>query len=149
MEGLKIAREHNLPKEICDFILTHHGRGKVRYFYIQWKNNHPGEQVDESAFTYPGPNPMTKEQAVLMICDGVEAASRSLPEYTAENISALVNSIVDGIVSEGYLRRCPISFLDIEVAKRTLVESLKRTYHTRISYPEQKKEDVQPIQDNL
>ena len=147
-EGLKIAREHNLPKEICDFILTHHGCGKVRYFYIQWKNNHPGEQEDESAFTYPGPNPMTKEQAVLMICDAVEAASRSLPEYTAENISALVNRIVDGIVSEGCLRRCPISFLDIEVAKRTLVESLKRTYHTRISYPELKKEDAPSAQEN-
>ncbi|MBP3227210.1 MAG: HDIG domain-containing protein [Bacteroidaceae bacterium] len=137
-EGLRIAREHNLPKEICDFILTHHGRGKVRYFYVQWVNKHPGEQVDEAAFTYPGPNPMTKEQAILMICDGVEAASRSLKDYTAESISTLVTRIVDTIVAEGCLKRCPISFLDIELAKLTLIESLKRTYHTRISYPELK-----------
>ncbi len=137
-EGLRLAREHNLPKEVCDFILTHHGRGRVRYFFIQWKNNHPGETCDEAAFTYPGPNPMTKEQAILMICDGVEAASRSLPEYTPEKISELVTRIVDNIVNEGYLRRCPITFLDIEVAKRTLVESLKRIYHTRISYPDLK-----------
>ncbi|MBQ7633954.1 MAG: HDIG domain-containing protein [Bacteroidaceae bacterium] len=141
-EGLRLASEHNLPKEVCDFIRTHHGRGRVRYFYIQWKNNHPGEQLDESAFTYPGPNPMTKEQAVLMLCDAVEAASRSLPEYTAESISALVTRIVDGIVDEGCLRRCPISFLDIEVAKRTLVESLKRIYHTRIAYPELKNKEA-------
>lgn len=135
-EGIKIAHEHNLPKEVCDFILTHHGRGKVKYFYIQWKNNHPGEQTPEEVFTYPGPNPMTKEQAVLMICDGVEAASRSLPEYTPDSISQLVGRIVDSIVNEGYLKRCPISFLDIEITKLTLIESLKRMYHTRISYPE-------------
>ncbi len=139
-EGLRIAKEHNLPKNVCDMIMTHHGKSKVRYFYVQWKNNHPGEQVDESIFTYPGPNPMTKEQAILMICDGVEAASRSLPEYTSERISGLVNQIVDTIVSEGYLRRCPISFLDIEITKLTLVESLKKIYHTRISYPELNKE---------
>ena len=135
-EGLRIAHEHNLPKEICDFILTHHGRGKVKYFFINYSNKHRGEQIDESAFTYPGPNPMTKEQAILMICDGVEAASRSLPEYTANTISNLVSRIVDSIVQEGYLRRCPISFLDIEITKHTLVESLKKIYHTRISYPE-------------
>ncbi len=142
-EGIRIAHEHNLPKEICDFILTHHGRGKVKYFYINWMNKHRGEQVDESAFTYPGPNPMTKEQAILMICDGVEAASRSLQEYTAENISNLVTRIVDGIVEEGYLKRCPISFLDIELTKHTLIESLKKIYHTRISYPELKNSDTE------
>lgn len=86
---------------------------------------------------------MTKEQAILMICDGVEAASRSLQEYTAENISNLVTRIVDGIVEEGYLKRCPISFLDIELTKHTLIESLKKIYHTRISYPELKNSDTE------
>ena len=79
--GLKLADKNNLPKVIKDFIATHHGRGKTKYFYISWKNEHPGEEPDENLFTYPGPNPFTREQAILMMADAVEAASRSLPQY--------------------------------------------------------------------
>ncbi len=144
-EGLKIAEKYNLPGVIKDFILTHHGKGKVKYFYIQYRNNHPGEEVDESLFTYPGPNPFTKEQAILMMCDAVEASSRSLKEFTEESISDLVNRIIDGQVGERYFENCPITFRDISDAKRVLIESLKTIYHTRISYPELKKEKAAQV----
>ena len=138
-EGVKIAERENLPPIIRDFILTHHGTGLTKYFYIKYCNEHPGEEVDPAPFRYPGPNPFTREQALLMIADGVEAASRSLAEYTEENIAALVNRIVDGDVAEGYFRECPITFRDIALAKLVLIERLKAIYHTRISYPEAKK----------
>lgn len=138
-DGLKLAEKHNLPKVIKDFITTHHGRGKTKYFYISWKNDHPGEEPEEDAFTYPGPNPFTKEQAILMMADSVEAASRSLPEYTEESISNLVEKIIDSQVAEGYFRECPITFKDIATVKAVFKEKLKTIYHTRISYPELKK----------
>ena len=138
-EGLKLADKYNLPTEIKDFIMTHHGLGKTKYFYISYKNEHPKEQIDESVFSYAGPNPFTREQAILMMADTVEAASRSLTEYTEENISNLVNTLIDGQVSDGFYTDCPITFHDINVAKQVLTERLKVIYHTRISYPELKK----------
>ena len=138
-EGVKIAERENLPAIIRDFIVTHHGTGITKYFYIKYKNEHPDEEVDPAPFQYPGPNPFTREQAILMIADGVEAASRSLPEYTEESISALVNKIIDGDVADGYFRECPITFRDIALAKLVLIERLKAIYHTRISYPEARK----------
>lgn len=138
-DGLKLAEKHNLPKVIKDFISTHHGRGLTKYFYISYKNEHPDEEVDQEKFRYPGPNPFTKEQAVLMMADSVEAASRSLPEYTEESISTLVDKIIDTQVSEGYFKECPITFKDIATVKALFKERLKTMYHTRISYPELRK----------
>ena len=138
-DGLKLAEKHNLPKVIKDFISTHHGRGLTKYFYISYKNEHPDEEVDQEKFRYPGPNPFTKEQAILMMADSVEAASRSLPEYTEESISTLVDKIIDTQVSEGYFKECPITFKDIATVKALFKEKLKTMYHTRISYPELKK----------
>ena len=138
-DGLKLAEKHNLPKVIKDFISTHHGRGLTKYFYISYKNEHPNEEVDQEKFRYPGPNPFTKEQAVLMMADSVEAASRSLPEYTEESISTLVDKIIDTQVSEGYFKECPITFKDIATVKALFKEKLKTMYHTRISYPELRK----------
>ena len=138
-DGLKLAEKHNLPKVIKDFISTHHGRGLTKYFYISYKNEHPDEEVDQEKFRYPGPNPFTKEQAVLMMADSVEAASRSLPEYTEESISTLVDKIIDAQVSEGYFKECPITFKDIATVKALFKEKLKTMYHTRISYPELRK----------
>ena len=138
-EGLKIAEKYNLPAVIKDFIATHHGQGKTKYFYVSYKNEHPNEEIDDSLFTYPGPNPFTREQAILMMADTVEAASRSLPEYTEESISMLVNRLIDERVEEGFFEDCPITFHDINVAKQVLIERLKSIYHTRISYPELKK----------
>ena len=138
-DGIKLAEKNNLPKVIKDFITTHHGRGKTKYFYISWKNEHPGEEPNEELFTYPGPNPFTKEQAILMMADSVEAASRSLPEYTEESISDLVDKIIDSQVAEGFFKECPITFKDIATVKTVFKEKLKTIYHTRISYPELKK----------
>lgn len=137
-EGLKMAEKYRLPKDVRAFIATHHGRSKVKYFYITYCNKHPDEKVDEAAFTYPGPNPFTREQAILMMSDSVEAASRSLKEYTDESIRNMVNRIVDSQVSEGYFRACPITFRDISLAKEVFIENLKTIYHTRVSYPEPK-----------
>ena len=143
-EGLKLADKYHLPKVIRDFISTHHGRSQVKYFYIQWKNKHQGEEPDAKLFTYPGPNPFTREQAILMMCDAVEASSRSLKEFTEESIKELVNRIIDGQVQAGYFRECPITFRDIADAKRVLVESLKTIYHTRIAYPELNAKPAEP-----
>jgi putative nucleotidyltransferase with HDIG domain len=138
-DGLKLAEKHNLPKVIKDFISTHHGRGLTKYFYISYKNEHPDEEVDAEKFRYPGPNPFTKEQAILMMADSVEAASRSLPEYTEDSIGTLVDKIIDAQVAEGFFKECPITFKDIALVKALFKEKLKTMYHTRISYPELKK----------
>ena len=138
-EGLKLADKHNLPDVIKNFIATHHGQGKAKFFYVRYKNEHPDEDVDDLLFTYPGPNPFTKEQAILMMADSVEAASRSLPDYTEQSIRQLVNRIIDSQVADGFFRECPITFRDIQYAKTVLIEKLKTIYHTRISYPELKK----------
>ena len=138
-EGLKMADKYNLPKVIRDFIATHHGLGKAKFFYIRYHNEHPDEPVDDLLFTYPGPNPFTREQACLMMADTVEAASRSLPDYTEQSIRSLVERLVDTQVAEGYFRECPITFRDIQYAKTVLIEKLKTIYHTRVSYPSEKK----------
>ena len=137
-EGLRLAEKYNLPKVIQEFITTHHGTGLVKYFYINYKNAHPDKEVDEAPFRYPGPNPWTREQAILMMCDTVEAASRSLSEYTEESISNLVNKLIDSQVSSGFFTDCPITFRDIKIAKQILIERLMSIYHTRIQYPELK-----------
>lgn len=134
-EGLKLAEKFNLPGIIKDFISTHHGTGLTKFFYINYCNEHPDEKVDKEQFQYPGPNPFTREQAILMMADTVEAASRSLKEYTEESISALTNKLIDSQVAGGFFRECPITFRDIALAKSVLIERLKSIYHTRISYP--------------
>ena len=138
-EGVKIAEKNNLPTVIKNFILTHHGRGLVKYFYVKEQNAHPEEPLDKAAFMYPGPNPFTREQAILMMSDTVEAASRSLSDYTEESISNLVNKLIDSQVTEGYYKECPITFRDIDQSKQVLIERLTSIYHTRIQYPELKK----------
>lgn len=140
-EGLKLADKHDLPAIIKDFIATHHGHGKTKYFYISYLNEHPDEQVDEQPFTYPGPNPFTREQAILMMADSVEAAARSLTEYTEQSISQLVNQIIDSQMADGYFTNCPITFYDISQAKDVLIERLMSIYHTRVTYPTLNKPD--------
>ena len=138
-DGLKMADKHGLPSVIRDFISTHHGQGKAKYFFVKYKNENPGTDIDELLFTYPGPNPFTREQAILMMADSVEASSRSLTEYTDQSIRDLVNRIVDGQLADGFFRDCPITFRDIAYSKTVLIEKLKTIYHTRVSYPELQK----------
>ena len=134
--GVALAEKNHIPESIKRFIMTHHGLGKAKYFYITYKNEHPDEEIDEAAFTYPGPNPSSKEEAILMMCDAVEAASRSLPEYTEDSINQLVDKIIDGQMAEGFFNECSITFKEISIAKSVLKDKLKTIYHTRISYPE-------------
>ena len=147
-EGLKTAEKNSLPGVIKDFIRTHHGTGKTKYFYISYKNEHPDEPVDDTLFTYPGPDPFTREQAILMMADTVEAAARSLPEYTEESISNLVNRLIDQQVDDGFFKTCPITFHDIAVAKQVLIERLKAIYHTRTSYPQLNKQTEDKTNEN-
>lgn len=134
-DGLKLADKHNLPVVIRDFIATHHGGGKAKFFALKYKAEHPDEDVDELLFTYPGPNPFTREQAILMMADAVEAASRSLPDHSEQTIRNLVNRIIDGMVADRFFHDCPITFRDIAYAKTVLIDKLKTIYHTRVSYP--------------
>lgn len=138
-EGLALAEKNKLPQVIRDFIATHHGRSMTKYFYIQACNQCPDGTIDPEAFTYDGPDPQTAEQAILMMCDAVEAASRSLKEITEESISNLVNKIIDGQVADGHFREAPVTFQDIENAKEVLKDKLRTIYHTRVQYPELKK----------
>ncbi len=141
-EGMKMAERYHLPKVIREFILTHHGTGMARYFYVQSCNKHGEENVNKEDFTYPGRNPFTREQAILMMADAVEAASRSLKEYNEESISDLVNRIIDTQQKSGCFTECPITFKDISDAKRVFIDSLKTIYHTRIAYPEMNKQPL-------
>lgn len=137
--GLELANKYNLPPDVKQLIATHHGRSKTKFFYISYRNANPDKEVNDEIFTYPGPNPTTMEHAILMMADSVEAASRSLREYTEESISNLVEKIIDSQLQEGYFRQCDITFANIELAKETFKEKLKSIYHTRITYPELKK----------
>ena len=138
-DGLRLADKYNLPKIIKDFIYTHHGEGLTKYFYISYQNEHPDEEVNTDKFRYPGVNPFTKEQAILMMADSVEAASRSLSEYTEDSIGSLVDKIIDSQVTDGFFKDCPITFKDIAQVKALFKEKLRTMYHTRITYPELKK----------
>lgn len=135
-EGVKIAKKHNLPPQIIDFIKTHHGRGKVSYFYNLCQNEHPDEIIDKEPFTYPGPNPFSKETAILMMADTVEAASRSLKDNTREAITELVHRLIDKQVADGLFSNAPITFKDINDVKEIFCEKLVSMRHARIAYPE-------------
>lgn len=135
-DGLKLAEEYGLPKVLHRFIREHHGCGKAKYFYNTYVNEHPDEDVDPAPFTYPGPNPQSKETSILMMADAVEAASRSLKDYTEEAIEALVNRIIDGQVAEGLHNDSSLSFNEVKTIKKTFVKQLVTIYHSRISYPE-------------
>lgn len=137
-DGIALAQKHSLPTSIIDFIRTHHGNGMARYFYLTMQNNHPEREIDPTPYTYPGPNPWTKEQGILMLADAVEASSRSLKEYTEDSIKLHVGRIVDSIVAEGYLNDTPITFRDIQLIKSVFITKLRTMYHTRISYPEKR-----------
>lgn len=138
-DGLAMAKAEKLPQVIRDFISEHHGRGLAKYFYNTAVNNAGDNYVDPEIFTYPGPDPRSKETAILMMADAVEAASRSLKEYTQEAIDNLVDHIIDTQVREGRFRDAPISLKDIETVKKTFKKRLSTIYHSRVAYPSLKK----------
>ncbi len=134
-EGVKLAKKNNLPKVIIDFISTHHGVGKAMYFYTSFKNENPNKEINEEVFTYPGPLPNSKETALVMMADSIEATSRSLESYTEENISEMVERIVTGQLRAGCFDYAPINFKEIQIAKEVFKEKLRTMYHTRVAYP--------------
>ncbi len=135
-EGIKLAKKEQLPREILEFIQTHHGNSLIKYFYVTWCNAHPNEEPDMQMFTYPYPDPVTKEQALLMMGDGIEAASRALKEYSHDSIAKLVNGMIDNLVSTGRLNNAKITLREIQKCKESFIHDLESIYHARIEYPE-------------
>jgi len=145
-EGVRLAKKHHLPYQIIEFIIMHHGTSVTRFFYNSYVNAHPGENVPVKDFQYPGPKPRTKETVVVMMCDAVEAASRSLKEYNEDSISKLVDNIVASQMNEGQYDNAPISMRDLNTAKKILKEELLNIYHGRIAYPELKSSGKTPFE---
>lgn len=146
-EGIALAQKHKLPPQVIDFIRTHHGRGRTKYFYTMYCNEHSGEVVDPTPFTYPGPNPFSRETGILMLADAVEASSRSLKEYTETSIKELVERIVDSIVAERLLDNTPLTFRNIKTIKEVFVKKLLTMNHSRIAYPRAKKEEEESVKE--
>ena len=134
-EGEKIARRNYLPEVVINFITTHHGTSLTRYFYNTWCNAHPKEQVDDSSFRYPGPKPSTKEGAILMMADAVEARSRSHEDFSEASIAKAVNQMIDAQIADGQFAETPLSFKDVEDIRRVFTARLTAMNHHRISYP--------------
>ncbi|MDR3652444.1 MAG: HDIG domain-containing protein [Paludibacter sp.] len=135
-DGIEIAKKSHLPEQIINFISSHHGCSKTKYFYNSYINANPDKKPDEAVFTYPGPIPNNKETAILMMADAVEARSRSLSEYTDKSIDEMVESMINSQIAEGEFKDAPISFRDVELVKSVFKEKIKNIYHNRIKYPE-------------
>ena len=138
-DGIEIAKKSHLPEQIINFIGTHHGLGKAKFFYTSFINAYPDKTPNDAAFTYPGPLPNNKETAILMMADAVEARSRSLGVYTEESINEMVESMVNSQIADGQFKDAPITFRDVETVKSVFKEKIKNIYHTRIAYPEANK----------
>lgn len=134
-DGIELAKQYRLPNEVTDFIRTHHGTTRTGYFYTMWLNSHPGMTPDPTVFQYAGPAPFSRETAVVMLVDSVEAATHSLKEPTRENIQKMVNNIIDSKISDKQLNYCNITFGDITRIRELLAEKMANIYHVRVEYP--------------
>jgi putative nucleotidyltransferase with HDIG domain len=137
--GIKMAQKYNLPSPLIEFISTHHGTSKAKYFFLKYQEENPDIKVDESLFVYPGPLPKSKEAAVVMLVDGIEAASRSLPEKTHSILRNLIEKMIDQKINEKQLDNSNLTFNDINIIKETLLDKLINIYHIRIKYPKEGK----------
>lgn len=135
IKGVELAKEHKLPETIIDFIRTHHGTTTTKYFLHNYKKEHAGEVINEDLFRYPGPIPFSKETAILMMADGVEASSRSLKKYDAVTIDELVDKIINYQIGENQFINADITFRDINQVKKIFKKRLMNIYHVRIEYP--------------
>ena len=136
LDGIEMAKKARLPEQVIDFIRTHHGTRRTEYFYIMEKRQHPDEEVDPADFTYHGPIPFSRETAVLMICDSVEAASRSIKEPDENNISGLVDNIIQKQMEDGQFQNVDLTMRDFTTIKKVLKKKLMSIYHVRIAYPD-------------
>jgi len=135
-DGIALAQKEKLPQIIRDLIAQHHGRGITKYFYYQACQQHPNQTIDPAPYTYPGPNPQSKEAAILMMADAAEAATKSLKQYTPQTISDMVNKVIDDQIAQGLLKQAPINFSDVETIKQIFIKRLLVFYHARIAYPD-------------
>ena len=136
-DGLKLAKKYNLPEAVVNFIPMHQGTMTTKFFLTTFKQKYPEQEVNEQLFTYPGPKPFSKETAVVMIADSIEAASRSLKAYTPESIGKLVDKIIDYQFQEKQFENVNMTFKDLNTIKLVLKEKLATIYHSRIEYPEE------------
>ncbi|MBL4649680.1 MAG: HDIG domain-containing protein [Aureispira sp.] len=136
-EGVRLAKKYRLPAVLIDFILTHHGTTRVEYFYRTYQKENPDMEVDPADFTYPGPKPANKEQAIMMMADSLEAASKSLKSPTEEDINNLVDKIIQGKITIGQLENTNLSFRELEEVKKVFKQLLKSMNHVRIIYPDE------------
>ena len=136
--GEKLARKHKLPEILIDFITTHHGTMQAKYFYTLYKNEHPEVAANPKDFTYPGPRPQNKETAVVMIIDGIEAATRALKEKNRDTIREVIEKMVQAKIDDGQLDNAALTLREITIIKETLLEKLMNIYHVRIEYPKEK-----------
>lgn len=144
-DGMKMAKNAGLPELVRNFIVEHHGKAVTRYFYNTEANNHPGEDIDPTPFTYPGPNPRSRETTILMMADAVEAASRSLKDHSQKAVDSLVDKIIDSQIADGLYKDSPISYKDVQTIKNTFKQRLATIYHSRVEYPElKKKKEAKP-----
>lgn len=138
-DGLELAKEYDVPTIVTDMIAQHHGTTLVKYFYYTLKNNSENpDLIKEDDFRYPGPKPQTKEAAIIMMADSVEAAVRSIQEPTLDKIEAMVNNIIKDKLNSNQLNECDLTFKDLEVIKACFLKVLKGIYHHRIEYPTEK-----------
>lgn len=136
-DGVRMLKEHNLPKEIIDICEQHHGTSLVEYFYRTEVNNKPDTTVDKADFRYPGPKPLTKEAGIISICDSVEAAVRSLKEPSTEKIEEIIDAIINSKLTDGQLDYTPLTLEELHLIRNTVVEALKGIFHSRIEYPDE------------
>jgi putative nucleotidyltransferase with HDIG domain len=136
-EGLKMAKKARLPKELTDFIKTHHGTTRVEYFYRKHLQANPDSEIDESLFRYPGPRPQTKEQTIMMMADSIEAACKSLKNPTVEDLDGLIEKIIAGKIQHGQLEESNLTFQELETCKEVFKQLMRSVYHVRIEYPEE------------
>ncbi len=134
-DGLELARHYRLPSEVQDFIRTHHGTTYTGYFYAKELERHPDGDFDATMFRYPGPRPYSRETAVVMIVDTVEAACRSLKQHTKEATDKMIDKLIDGKIQAGQLNNCPLSYGDIDRIRKILKEKMMSIYHVRVEYP--------------
>lgn len=135
IKGIEMAKKHNLPEVLIDFIRTHHGTSQVKYFLYKEKEENPDQEIDNSIFTYPGPIPFSKETAVLMMADACEAASRSLKSYSIESVNKLIDGIIDSQANDGQFANADITYKDISTIKSIFKKMLLNIYHVRVEYP--------------
>jgi membrane-associated HD superfamily phosphohydrolase len=135
IKGIEKAKKHKLPEQIIDFIRTHHGDGMVHYFYRKYITKFPDREDEKDKFRYPGPKPFSKETAVLMMADSVEAATRSLKVKNAETITNLVHTIIQNQMNDGQFNHASITLKEIDQIKKIFIKKLLNIHHLRIEYP--------------